>query len=363
MKRLLCLTAGMNAGGAETFLMKIFRKLDRSKYMMDFCVTVTENYYEQEIKELGGKMYVIPPKSKNPVKTFCAIRRIVKDNQYDYVIRVCENALSTLDLLAAKCGGAKHLIMRSSNADSASAIVRVLHKVFFFLPRIIPNVKLAPSKLAAEYTFGRKAVQQGKVYLLHNGINTVQFRFSQEVRDEVRQQLDADGKIVIGHVGRFNQQKNHRKLIEVFAEYQKMEPESELWLVGIGNLEEEIRECVKDLGLENAVKFLGLRNDVNRLLMGMDAFIFPSFYEGMPNTVIEAQATGLHCLISDTITPEADVNGYVRFLSLDAPAQQWAQNAKISNSAERTAANDLMRERGYEISDVVENFIGQVFET
>ena len=153
MKRLLCLTTGMNTGGAETFLMKVYRQLDRAKYQMDFCVTIPDNYYADEIRTLGGKLYMVPRKSKNPVANFLGVRKIVRENQYDYVIRVCENSLATLDLLAAKAGGAKHLAMRSSNANSASKIVRVLHKMFFFLPRVIPNIKIAPSRLAAEYTF------------------------------------------------------------------------------------------------------------------------------------------------------------------------------------------------------------------
>ena len=159
MKRLLCIISCMNTGGAETFLMKMFRNIDRKQYMMDFCVISKENYYEEEIKQLGGKMFYIPLKSKYPVKSFNAIRRIVKENNYNYVIRVNEHSLSTIDLLAAKSGGAKVLAMRSSNASSGSKISVSLHKMFIFLPKIIPNVKFAPSKLAAKYTFGKKCIE------------------------------------------------------------------------------------------------------------------------------------------------------------------------------------------------------------
>lgn len=362
MKRLLCLTAGMNAGGAETFLMKVYRQLDRTKYQMDFCVTIPENFYAEEIRSLGGKIYVIPRKSINPVANFLGIRRIVREHQYDYVLRVCENSLAALDLLAAKTGGAKHLAMRSSNANSASAVVRVLHKLFFFLPRRIPNIKIAPSRLAANYTFGKKAVVNGQVLLLKNGIDTEKFRFSPDVREKIRGELDAGDKTVIGHVGRFSNQKNHKKLMEVFHAYHAQVPDSVLWLVGTGPLEEEIRQMAASLGISDAVRFLGVRGDVNSLLMGMDAFVFPSFYEGMPNTVIEAQATGLNCLIADTITPEADVNGLVRYMSLEETPQSWAGQILPSDPAQRGDAVELMISKGYEIADVVNTFARSVFE-
>lgn len=362
MKRLLCLTTGMNTGGAETFLMKVYRQLDRAKYQMDFCVTIPDNYYADEIRTLGGKLYMVPRKSKNPVANFLGVRKIVRENQYDYVIRVCENSLATLDLLAAKAGGAKHLAMRSSNANSASKIVRVLHKMFFFLPRVIPNIKIAPSRLAAEYTFGKKAVASGDVLLLQNGIDTEKFRFSQTIRDDVRSDLNAGNNTIIGHVGRFSNQKNHKKLIEIFHAYHALVPDSQLWLVGTGPLEEAIRQMVASLGISDAVRFLGVRSDVNRLLMGMDVFVFPSFYEGMPNTVIEAQATGLRCLIADTITPEADVNGLVRYMPLEETSQSWANQIQPSVPAQRCNAVELMKSKGYEMADVVNTFVRRVFD-
>lgn len=360
MKRLLCLTAGMNAGGAETFLMKVYRRLDRSKYQMDFCVTVSDNYYAEEIEALGGRIFLVPPKSHNPVANFNGIRKIVRENGYDHVIRVCENSLAVLDLLAAKAGGACRLAMRSSNANSAGTAVRILHKLFFFLPRWVPDVKLAPSTLAAEYTFGKGSVDRGEVTLLKNGLDVSYFQFKEEIRSQKRAELGLEGKMAVGHVGRFSDQKNHSFLIDVFYEIYQRNPDAVLLLVGKGEHQNKIEEKVKTLGISEAVRFLGVRSDVNHLLMAMDVFVFPSLYEGMPNTVIEAQATGLPCVIADTITPEADITGLVKYLPLESP-EMWANEALDKGKSARVDTSEMLIRKGYDINSVTREFTHLVF--
>ena len=360
MKRLLCITASMNAGGAETFLMKVYRRLDRTKYQMDFCVTVPENYYAEEILSLGGKIYVVPLKSRNPIGNFMAVRKIVKENGYDHAIRVCENSLAVLDLLAAKAGGAKQLIMRSSNADSGSNVVRILHKMFFFLPRIVPKVKIAPSILAAEYTFGKGSVDRGEVSLLKNGLDISLFKYSEAARAERRAELGVENNLVVGHVGRFSDQKNHSFLIDVFAEIHKRRPDAVLLLVGKGENQKTVEEKANALGLSDVVRFLGVRSDVPELLAAMDVFVFPSFFEGMPNTVIEAQATGLPCVIADTITPEADITGLVKYLPLENP-ENWAEAALSSVRAERLDTKQMLVDHKYDIDSVAQEFTRLVF--
>ena len=364
MKKLLCIVGSLNQGGAETFLMKILRKIDRSKYMIDFCVMRNEiGEYEEEIKELGGKIYHITPKSQNPARCFFEIKSIVKLGRYENVMRVNEHSLSTVDLIAAKFGGAKKLIMRSSNADSGSKKSKFLHKLFNFLPRWIPNVKIAPSKKAAEYTFGKQNVKKGKVAFLQNGLAVDDFTFNELVRQNLRKELNLEDKFVVGHIGRFQKQKNHKFLIDVFKEILKKKENACLMLVGgNGELLEQTKEYVNQLGLENKVLFLGNRSDVPKLLSAFDVLVFPSLFEGMPNVVIEAQAAGLPCLISDTITPEADITGLVKYLSLEKPANEWAEEA-ISHSAcfERKCYKEDFIAAGYDVEAVVEKFINLVF--
>lgn len=364
MKRLLCIISCMNTGGAETFLMKMYRSLDRAKYQMDFCVNSQNNFYEKEIIENGGKIFVIPPKSRNPINTFKNIKDIVKYNKYEYVIRVNEHSLSTLDLLAAKFGGAKILVMRSSNAGSGGKMSTFLHKLFKFMPITIPDIKLAPSKLAAEYTFGKKCVENHKVYLLNNGLDIKRFTFSKEKRKIKRRELNIENKFVIGHIGRFNTQKNHEFLIDVFEKIHKKNINSILVLVGNGDLENKIKEKVNKLKLNNDVLFLGVRNDIPDLLCAFDIFLFPSFYEGMPNVVIEAQTTGLPCLISNVITQEAKVTNIVEFASLNQSVLEWSNKCLELFDKQRLQRNEyskIMKNKGYDMNDCVKKFTKLVF--
>lgn len=364
MKRLLCIVGGLNQGGAETFLMKLLRNIDRTEYMLDFCVMSSEKgTYEDEIKALGGEIYHVVPKSQNPLKCFCEIRRIVKEHAYGSVIRVNEHSLSVIDLIAAKCGGAKKLVMRSSNADSGSGKSRLLHKLFNFLPRVIPDVKIAPSTKAAVYTFGKGNVEKEKVTFLQNGLAVDDFTFNEERRGKIRKELNLEDKFIVGHVGRFSAQKNHRFLVDIFKEILKQKENSHLLLVGgNGELLEETKSYVRELGLEDKVNFLGNRSDVAQLLSAFDVLVFPSLFEGMPNVVIEAQAAGLPCLISDTITDEADITGLVKYFPLQKSAKEWAEEAIAqSEKFERKNRSHEFYDAGYTIEAVTEKFIQSVF--
>jgi len=364
MKRLLCIVSCMNAGGAETFLMKIYLNIKKQKYQMDFGVNGT-GIYDDEIKKNGGKIFIIPPKSKKPFKAFNALKKIVRENGYNYVIRVNEHSLSTLDLLAAKRGGAKNLIMRSSNASTLGKFNTFLHKLFFFMPRHIPTLKIAPSSEAGAYTFGKKAVKKGEVIILRNALSTDDYRFSQEKRDKYREEFGVNNKLVVGHVGRFNIQKNHEFLIEVFKEICEREPNAVLLLIGKGELQNSIKEKVTRLNLSDKVVFTGVRTDVKDIFSAMDVFLFPSFFEGMPNTVIEAQTSGLSCLISDAITPEARITDIVEFESLKNDAKEWANRIIEMTGKEyknRELFADEMLDKGYDIKETTKYFEQIVFE-
>ena len=363
MQRLLCITANMNTGGAETFLMKIYRALDHDRFQMDFCVVAKDNYYEKEIEELGGKMYHIPLKSKHPISSFNSIRRIVSQNGYKSVIRVNQHSLSTLDLLAARLGGAEKLVMRSSNASSGGGLSSILHRVFRPLTSIIPNIRFAPSKLAAEYSFGKGCIEKGTAFLLPNGLDIDVFRFDEGAREEIRKNLGLEGKFVVGHVGRFNHQKNHEFLVDIFAALVEQNSDAVLLFVGEGDLLPEIKRKVVRLGLSNHVAFLGVRSDVNRLLSAMDVFTLPSFYEGMPNVVIEAQASGLPCVVSDTVTREAAVTDLVEFASLQAGAECWLGLFKRAASAKtkRPSYAEEMKGKGYGVEECADLFVRAAF--
>lgn len=363
MQRLLCIVGGMNRGGAETFLMKLYRQLDRTRYQMDFCVAShTQGDYDEEIRQLGGRILYTTPKSKNPLSSFWNMYKIVKGNKYFSVLRISQHSLSSLELLAARLAGANKVIFRSSNTQSCgSCFNRLLHRMFIPLAYIIPTVRIAPSLEAAQFMFG---TTKG-VHILHNGLDTQIFKFSLDSRRKIRQELKAQDKFVIGHIGRFNFQKNHKFLLQIFAEIKKQCVNAELWLIGRGELEKQIKEQAERLDILDHVKFLGIRADIPALLSAMDVFVFPSLFEGMPNTVIEAQTNGLPCLIADTITRQAKQTDLVHFMSLKQSTETWAETA-LQIATRQTLQNRpqaaiQMQKAGYDIKTIVAQFTQLVF--
>lgn len=362
-KKLLCLLSGMNAGGAETFLMKLYRQLDKSKYQMDFCVNVKEKcHYEDEICSLGGKMFRVPSKSESVNEFKKQLAHIVKENGYEYVLRITSSAMGFMDLKIAKKAGAKVCSARSSNSSDGGGIKAfIAHRLGRFLYNKFVDVKFAPSNLAAEYTFGRKAVKNGQVSILHNAVDLKFFEYDITARESIRKEFGIeDGQIIIGHVGRFMKQKNHEFLIRVFKRICDERPNAKLMLVGKGELESEIKTQIKQLGIEDKVIFTGVRSDVPKILSAMDVFVFPSLYEGMPNTVIEAQATGLPCVIADTITREANITGLVKYLPLE-DIDNWAKETLESISENRVDTKADFINNGYNIESVVSKFTRLVF--
>lgn len=353
----------MNAGGAETFLMKLYRNIDREKYQMDFCVTVKERgVYDDEIEALGGRIYRITSKSDSLVKFRRQLKHVVRDNGYRHVMRVTSTAMGFMDLCVAKRAGAQVCIARSSNSSDGGGLrSRLMHRLGGILYKKYVDVRIAPSDLAAIYTFGKDVYEGGGVSILHNAVDMGTYGYSHEGRQRVRAELGiGEGVRVIGHVGRLTHQKNHMFLLDVFKRIVESEPESVLMLVGKGELESLIRDRVTALGIEKNVIFTGVRSDVPSLMSAMDVFVFPSFYEGMPNTVIEAQATGLACVVADTITREANITGLVEYLPL-GDADMWARTALGKQTDVRETPRDAFERNGYDIGAVARQFEGLVF--
>ena len=360
MKRILCIVGGMNTGGAETFLMKIYRQLDKEKYQMDFCVGESKKcFYDDEIEIMGGKIIHITKKTKNPLKSFIDIKNVVKNGRYNNVIRISQHSMSSIDLLAAKFGGAKNLIFRSSNSNSCGSLLnRIVHVIFKPFAILIPNVKIAPSDVSAIHMFGKKMYKKNKVVILKNGLSINNFKFNEKIREAKRNELGLnDNDFVIGHVGRMTEQKNHAFLLDIFEQYLKINKNAKLILIGDGELRKQIEKRIYEKGLVNNVLILGVRLDTNELYQAMDCFVFPSFYEGMPNTVIEAQTSGLVCVISSSITKEVALTNNVTFCNLNEK-KSWIDNIKLSTDRENTYKS--IQRKGYDIAAVVETFLNYI---
>ena len=363
MKRLLCIVGGMEAGGAETFLMKIYRRLDKTKYQMDFAVAKTEKcFYDDEILSMGGRIFHVVPKTKGILKNFISIKEIVRKNNYQNVLRISQSSISSLELLAARIGGAKKLALRSSNTNSCgSKLNQALHYIFRPISNWIVNIKIAPSTEAGIYMFGKRATKKGKVIYIRNGLEFEKYAFNNENRKKIREKLNIQDKIVVGHIGRYSNQKNHKFLLDIMKELISTSNKYVLLTIGTGPLEEEIKRYAQKLKIENTIIFYGMSDKANEFFSAFDIIVFPSFYEGMPNVIIESQASGLNSVISDTITKEANITGLVKYMSLSDSANKWANTVKKLYSKKRNNTYNEFKNKGYLIQNVVDNFVNVMF--
>lgn len=361
MERLLCIVDSMNTGGAETFLMKLYRALDRTKYQMDFIVS-DMGYYDEEIHALGGYIYYIPLRSKHPIGAFNGIKKAVSKGNYKTVLKLGSTPIVAIDLIAAKRGGAINLGVRSCNSFAEeTALYKVINAICKPIFNRIVNLKIAPSDLAACFTFGEESYHNNEVKILHNAVDLNFYKYSSNKRNLIRNELGlSDQNVIYGHIGRFSKQKNHKYLIDVFKYIHDNNPYAKLVLVGVGELKSEIENMVKTYNLSEDVFFLGVRNNIPDLLSAFDLFVFPSFFEGMPNTVVEAQATGLPCVVSDSITRQANITGLVTYLPINIAPEKWAIEC-INTKKTRINTTNYFLENGYNIETIVGEFVQIVF--
>lgn len=312
-------------GGVEAVVMNYYRHLDHSKVQFDFiCDDDSTNIPYDEIEKLGGKVILIPPYQK-VFKYQKELRRVLRDGKYK-IVHSHINTLSVFPLYAAKKVGVPVRIAHSHSTTNKKEWKKNLLKQVLrpFSKKYATNY-MCCSELAGRWLFGDKAYDEGKVYLLNNAIDLDKFKYDKKIGDKKRKELGIkEDTIVIGHIGRFVAQKNHNFLIDIFNQFHKKEKNSILLLAGQGPLQEEIKNKVRELGLDDSVKFLGQRNDANELYQVFDVFLLPSLYEGLPVVGVEAQASGLLCFFSDDMTKETKVLDSTVFMSLSNTAEEWA---------------------------------------
>lgn len=324
MKRILHIVGKMDRGGQETLIMNLYRNIDRKKYQFDFVVnTPDKGDYDDEILLLGGKIYHISSISKSLIKHCKDLFLVIKNNDYKIVHRHTSSSIVFIDFFISFFAGASNRICHSHNTRNSDGFIHSLCKP---LLNISCNKKLACGHDAGIFLYGKNQ----KFLVIPNGIDTNKFMYDSECRRKQREKLGISDKLVIGNIGRFNLQKNHERIIDIFNKFiMDGNKDAVLLLIGKGELEEEIKDKVKKLKLQKYVKFLGTRNDVNELLMAMDLLLFPSFFEGLPVVLVESQATGLPCVISDTITSEVKVfDDLILYESLDSDDSAWSAGIK-----------------------------------
>lgn len=372
--KVIHITEKLQAGGIENFIMNIYRNINREKFHFDFLVTRNENeFFEDEISKLGGKKFVIDcDKNENVfmrvLKESKEIEKFLKNNKYDVVHIHSGTPLRVFYLRAAKRAGVKKRIYHSHSAEvkgphKALKLKKILFNIFKRFFEFYGTDFLACSNWAAKWMYTNKMIKNNKVSVINNGIDTNKFKYNKKTRNEYRKILSIEDKTkAICHIGRFNHQKNHTFLIDIFKELSVLDEDFYLYLLGEGELKCEIEEKVKRLHLEKKVKFLGVRNDVDSVMQAMDLLLLPSNYEGLPVVAIEAQASGLPIVCSNTVTDELCITNNVTMISLKLNPSEWAYKIiNIFKMFKRTDTSEYIIKNGYDIKNTVKK-IESIYE-
>lgn len=358
--RILQINAGSkNFGGVSAMLLNIYRNIDKNLVQFDFLTPNYSTYsqYQSEIEQMGGHIFDFHINSSNflgKLKLYCKLKRFFKENSYD-IIHINSGVLSFNMIVAMACkkySNAK-VIVHSHNAGGRTFFKNLIVAPMKKIMEHNADTLLSCSNAASNYMFTRKGKK--KVQIVKNGIDTARFVYNQDIRQKIRTDMNLDNKFVIGNIGRFMPQKNHTFMIDVFKEVKKQCNNAVLMLIGQGELENQIREKVKELDLEDSVLFLGQRKDVSDLYQAMDVFFLPSLYEGLGIVNIEAQTSGLICVTSDTIPEEANVTNTMIRISLNQPISVWVDALLKAVNNERIDNEEQVKKFGYDIKIVASN--------
>lgn len=321
MIRVLQIGMDSSLGGIEVFVYNVFKHIDKKKIRFDFVKSSGKKIcFEEEFEKYGSEIYSVTPRRKSFLANIKEIDNIVKNGHYD-VIHWQANSLS--NNVAAMIGikyNIPVIVHTHSVWKTKSIISFILHKINYFLLPKNKITKLACSEDAGLCLFKRD------YKVIKNGIEIEKFKFNTSKRKKLRKTLNIDeDTIVIGHVGRLSYPKNHMFLLEIYKEYLKLQKNSKLVLVGEGELKDEIKNTAQKLGILENVVFLGKRTDTDAVYSMFDFFVFPSLFEGLGIVLIEAQASGLPCFVSDKIPQEALLSNNTKVISLNDSANYWAE--------------------------------------
>lgn len=344
----------MNRGGQETLWMNFLRNCDRKDLQIDFLVKTDGGAYDKEISELGSRVIFQGQYRSRGIFQWIERIKLVADtikNSGDYDVFHINTYLAIdalCDVLSAKLAGIKTIVVHSHNSDGPHRLLQA------FLRPVLNHMgikKAACSDKAAKWMFGTEK----NILIINNGIDTQEFQMNQEIRNRIRNELDIkEDEVLIGHVGRFDDQKNHTFLIDIFYELSKINNKVKLLMVGRGTLENSIRKKVDKLGITDRVIFFGVSNKVSELMMAMDIFLFPSLYEGLPLVVVEAQSAGLKCFCSDTISKDAIITDYVISIPLSEDAYRWSSIIEEGVDYLRIDTNNIVAQKGFDISQSIQ---------
>lgn len=337
----------MNRGGIETMLMNFYRKIDRNQIQFDFLThRPYEGDYGEEIKQMGGKIYHLPKLDPFSMSYKRTLHNFFTEHPEYQLIHVHQDCLSSVVLKVAYEHGIK---VRIAHSHSSSQDKNLKYPIKLYFKRFIS--KYATDLFACSDAAGKWMFNGADFTVLNNAIDAEAYKYNKDVRGKMRSVFGIKpNEMLIGHIGRFSPPKNHDFLIDIFNEVQK-QTGAKLLLVGEGTLQEQIEKKVKELALDDKVIFAGLRSDVPALLQAMDVFVFPSIYEGLPLSIIEAQASGLPCIISDKVPIECKKTDLVYQLELSKDASEWAEKIVEISDTKRRDTFEEIKAAGFDIME------------
>ncbi|MDU3411319.1 glycosyltransferase family 1 protein [Clostridium sp.] len=360
MIRVLHFLHAMNSGGIESFLMNIYRNIDRDKIQFDFLLCEkTDSNYEREIENLGGRLFFVPTRREGIKKNKLALRKFFEKHQEYKILHMHVSCLSYMDpiIVAKRAGVPVRIVHAHSSVAPGNKIHLLLHYINKYLVLGKATDFFSCSDVAMEWLYANtKYMKEAK--LIYNGIDCRQFSFDKNIRNKYRESLGLSDRTTLVHVGRFSVEKNHVFLLEIFEEYLKNDPKAILLLVGNGKCYDSIKNKIDDMGLKNNAILLGVRSDISQIFQAADINLLPSLYEGFPVSLAEAQATGIPCVYSDTITKSATLMNNVRRVSITEGTQVWVKAIEELLKLNReTNSNKIVIDKGFDIVDVTDKLI------
>ena len=367
-KKVLVFGMTDNPGGMESCVMNYYRNIDLDKVQFDFLCNWEQMVYADEVMKNGSKIYTIPQRSKDYKAYKKAMDSFFEKHAGEYDVfwyNTC--TLTNIDYLVyAKRYGIKKRIIHAHNSGNETTLLRgILHYMNKARIGIYATDFWSCSMAASKYFYSDRIIASKKHHIINNAIKAEQYKYDVQTRNEMRKELGLEEKYVIGHIGRFQYQKNHEFLIDIFAAYAKMNDKAHLLLIGQGENQGTVRQKVAALNLQDKVTFTGARLDVDKLVQAMDIFVFPSRFEGLGSVLIEAQAAGLKCITSKGKVPyEVNITGNVEFAELAENPEEWAESIrKIEEEhVERSNCLPLIVKAGYDINTEKDKLIAYLKE-
>ena len=337
-------------GGKETYIINTFRAMDKKKYRFIFISYNDQIAYEQELVDNSAIIAHVTPRNKNPLVFWTDLDQLFANNRID-VVWAHKTTLSSCEILmlAAKHGVPVRMIHSHSSENMGGRFTRIMHD--FNKKRLdrYATVRLACSDVAARWFYDDRSS-----IILKNAIDLNRYRFDPAVRERIRSKLGIRDQFVLGHVGRFGAEKNHQKLLHVFAALLQEKPDAYLILCGDGELRGQIEQTIHKLSITEHVKLLGNVSNVNEMLQAFDILIMPSLFEGLPFALLEAQASGLKCVVSDTVSSESNILGWNVAVPLNALDPEWVKAIQgLDLHYDRIDGYFGMKKNGFDLSDSI----------